>query len=242
MKKLLLLCLIMFIATMAWSQEEESGYSIKTSASSSVATKYIWRGFNVVDDINIQNNVSLLVGGIEIGYSGVQNWDSENDYQEHDLFASYTYKTEALDISGGYTYYKYASAGDNESHELFIGAKLNKVFLTPSITAYFDIGDVEDGGGEGEYYVLSLEKSFIINGDLIVSLGADLGYNNELYIDEKGFADLNPMASLSYKVNDNVNIGVKALYSMIIDDDVESAMGADEDGEMVGLISINILA
>jgi uncharacterized protein (TIGR02001 family) len=207
-----------------------SGAEIGASAGVDFVSRYVWRGFNLSDGPNTQPGAEISAGGLTLGYWGSFNWDAEDTNLEQDLYAGYDFSLadERVGVSLGYTYYKFPSAGEAESHEFWLGLSLDTL-LAPSITLYFDVGDAEDGGGDGEYFVVSISHDFEIERGVTLGLAAGLGYNNELFIDENGLADFTPSASLSFEVNENLSLGLSANYSAVIDSDVEAAMGADDE-------------
>ena len=74
----------------------------------------------------------------------------------------------------------------------------------PSITAYFDVGDEKDGGGDGEYYVLSASQDLSnCRQKQSMTIGADLGYNNNLFIEENGISDFTPYVSIAWEFNEH---------------------------------------
>lgn len=235
MKKNLLVFLLMFVSIITFSFGEISG-----TAGVDFVSKYVWRGFLLSDGANTQPFAELSMAGFKLGYWGSFNWEEDNYNLEQDIYAGYDFSLldGKLGVSVGYTYYKFPSLGDSKSHELWLGFSLDEVPLSPSITFYFDIGDEEKGGGDGEYVSLSLGHDFEISKEMSIGLSLSAGYNNELFIEEKGLADIHPKLSLSYAVNDNISIGLSIHYSKVIDSDVEDAMNADD--EFFGVLNISV--
>jgi len=211
------------------------------SATVDFVSRYVWRGFNLSDGMNTQPGVELSVEGLTLGYWGSFNWEAEDTNLEQDLYIGYdfTLADDALGISLGYTYYKFPSLGDDESHEFWLGFSLDNIPLAPSLTVYFDVGDEDEGGADGEYLSLSAGHEFELLDGAVLGLSAALGYNNELFIEENGVADFVPSVSLSIPVNENLSLGISANYSTVIDSDVEEAMGADDEFWMVLSVSVS---
>jgi hypothetical protein len=238
MKKLgiLFVASLLMIGTVHAQQEE-----LLATASGAVASQYIWRGFVLEDDTNMQPSAQVSMAGAYLGARGVFSWEGDPDaYSRHEVYVGYDWDSEPFKFTTGFTYYSFPSQEEDRSTEFWFGAKLDKVLLSPSLTAYFDTEDEDEGGGDGEYYLFSIAHAFDLADGIKLNLGVGLGYNNELFIDENGLADLAPSAELVSKVNDHLSVSLKGVYSTIIDDDVEEDMGAD-DGETAVLLAFHIV-
>mgnify|MGYP006368281529 FL=1 len=108
-KKLLTVLFICF-AGISFAQD------LTLSAGADVVSRYIWRGLNVNDAVNIQPALTLSVSGFSIGLWGsysLSNDASSNTYgQEVDTWLGYTYAFEnGMSIGALVTDYYYPNAG-----------------------------------------------------------------------------------------------------------------------------------
>jgi len=80
--------------------QEESAEASPFNASVSLYSRYIWRGINLGGDAaNVQPSLTFTKGGLTLGVWGAfsmspitDNGLGKTDYQEIDLYATYTYK------------------------------------------------------------------------------------------------------------------------------------------------------
>ncbi len=243
MKKLGIL-IVTFFLTIVEPQVPMGAYAqqvdFSATANTSFVSKHLWRGFLLSDDSNVQPSINLSMAGISIGYWGSYSWEGNPDpYSRHETHIGYEWNSDPLTFTVGSTHYTFptVSEGKGKSDEFWFGAQMN-AFLSPSLTAYFDIGKEKKGGGDGQYYLCAITHTLGIDDGLDLNLGAGLGYNNKLFIDENGFADFTPSAELLMKVTDHFSISLKATYSTIIDNSVEKAM--DADNEFVALLTFHV--
>ncbi|HCY76670.1 MAG TPA: hypothetical protein DHV28_12190 [Ignavibacteriales bacterium] len=108
--KKLLTMLFICITGISFAQD------LSLSAGADVVSRYIWRGINVNDAINIQPALSLSVSGFSVGFWGsysLSNNSSENIYgQELDTWLGYSYAFEnGMSIGAIVTDYYFANAG-----------------------------------------------------------------------------------------------------------------------------------
>jgi hypothetical protein len=216
--------------------------TIKAKGELSFATKDIWRGFTLNDDWNTQPEFSIEINGVKLGYWGSFHWDNEStQYNQHDVYIGYdwTYPETVLDFSVGYTYYKFplAMEGQGETHEFWFGAGLD-IFLKPTLKLYVDVGDKEKGGGDGEYLVASLSHEQKLTDEVALLLDGSLGYNYKQYIEENGFADVVPSASIVWALTDRVSLKCKLSYSYLLENKIKEAMNSDN--EFIALFSLSV--
>jgi hypothetical protein len=105
-----ILALFVLFAGISFAQD------LSVSAGADIVSRYIWRGLNVNDAINIQPALSLSVSGFSVGFWGsysLSNNSSEDIYgQELDTWISYSYAFEnGMSIGAIVTDYYFANAG-----------------------------------------------------------------------------------------------------------------------------------
>lgn len=92
------------------------GQGLGINAGADVVSRYIWRGINVNDAVNIQPELTLSVAGFEAGVWGsyaISNNSDDNTFnQELDTWLGYTYTFEnGMNIGAVVTDYYFANAG-----------------------------------------------------------------------------------------------------------------------------------
>jgi hypothetical protein len=110
--KLKILSTVLFIcfASMSFAQD------LSLSAGADVVSRYIWRGINVNDAVNIQPALTLSVSGFSVGFWGsysFANNSGDNTFgQEVDTWLGYTYVFEnGMSIGALVTDYYFPNAG-----------------------------------------------------------------------------------------------------------------------------------
>jgi len=103
---------IIFICTAGNSFAQD----LSVSAGADIVSRYIWRGFNVNDAVNIQPALTLSAAGFSIGFWGSYSLDNnsgDNTFgQEVDTWLGYTYSFEnGMSIGAIVTDYYFANAG-----------------------------------------------------------------------------------------------------------------------------------
>ncbi|MBN2144080.1 MAG: hypothetical protein JW774_05595 [Candidatus Aureabacteria bacterium] len=208
----------------------------------SFVNKFVWRGFNLNDNWNIQPEFSIEMAGITLGYWGSYHWESdESYYNEHDIYIGYewAYPDTVLNFKVGYNYYKFPLLlEDNETHELWFGADLDILFK-PSLILFVDVVDKDKGGGDGEYLIASISHEWKLVDEVAVMLDTTLGYNYKQYIDENGFADLVPSVTVSWALYEHFIIEAKLSYSYLLDKDIQEAMNSDN--EFIAMFSVKMV-
>lgn len=120
-------------------------------------SKYVWRGQNIVDDWVVQPGVSTTIENVTLGIWGNVDMTEENseewNFTEVDYYVDYSASlTDGIGYSIGYIYYDFPRS-EAETQEIYGGLSFDTV-LSPSVTWYYDIEDVE-----GSYVALGLGHS-----------------------------------------------------------------------------------
>ena len=169
-----------------------------------VASRYIWRGF----DLNpyrkpvLQPSLDWEIGGtgLSVNFWGSVSFVSR-ELNEFDLTLTYSRDlTENLSVAAGFIHYAwYFTEGfrfkDDTTHEVFVSLGLSDFFLEPALTLYYDFTN-----GDGLYAQLELGRTIPLAGDVTAGLDASLGYNGGQWLAEgvsPGFSDLNVGLTLS---------------------------------------------
>jgi hypothetical protein len=203
-----------------------------------IFSHYVWRGLILTDDPVLQPSLTLSACGFSANVWGSIdmtdiNEDMGQDYhlQELDYTFSYDFSpVEGLDLGVGTIFYTFPGTEYDSTQEVYGSVALSMVpYVTPSITVYYDVDEVE-----GFYVVGALDSEFGLTEKMTLGLGASLAYGdgdyNEFYyyIDKAGLADLNFSASLGYQVNDTFSVGISAGYMVIVGSDVKDSLEAND--------------
>ncbi|MFA5259688.1 MAG: TorF family putative porin, partial [Candidatus Omnitrophota bacterium] len=165
----------------------EKGVDVTVAATLDTYNKYVWRGFLLDDDIVLQPGVSISAAGFTGGFWGswdMQSGDSLNS-DETDGYVGYSHDLgfinedmKKISVSFGHTWYGFPET-DLYSKEFYFGVSAS-VFLSPSFTWYADYADEDQGGADGNYYILKVSHSIPIVGKygVTLDLGGEAGVND----------------------------------------------------------------
>ncbi len=143
------------------------------SASVSIMSSYVWRGFQLSD------NEFVIQPSAEISYKGfsLNLWSDYNtgfdpgDLDETDITLDYSGSFNKLGYSIGYIYYAFDNQLVGEdTQEIYLGLSYDTL-LSPSFTVYRDFDEVES-----TYLIFSIGHDFKVNDKLSLSSGASISY------------------------------------------------------------------
>lgn len=161
---------------------------IEASGTLDVYSRYVWRGFTLDTDPVVQPGFNLSGYGVTLSFWSSFDADSNDgtNSDEVDFVIDYTKEFDGFSVSAGHTNYDFPGVA-TYSKEWYVGASFD-VLLAPSITYYQDYGKEENGGADGRYISLGISHSFTIVEDpsITLDLGANIGFNNELFIKGDG--------------------------------------------------------
>lgn len=200
------------------------------SSDLAINSQYVWRGFLLDSDTVMQPGI--YVSGQGLTFSLWSSFDMQSDdaldSDEIDYSIDYTKEFDNYSISVGFTYYDFPEV-DSYSKEFYFGVALD-TFLSPSFTWYHDIGDEDNGGGDGDYFLFSIAHTIDLKKHgMTLDLGANLGFNNELFIEGSG-GDFTLTAGLNIPINDYVTVTPNISYSIPFGDLSDKDDG-DQDNE-----------
>lgn len=163
-----------------------AGEKVEVTFSNSFVSKYIWRGYDILnDDPAYQPSLDFSFG--DSGFSA-NIWGSfalksgAEDLDELDYSLTYGRAlSDGLDGALGYVYYDYpnvSSSGD--INEFWASLSFTGVFLAPTLSSYYDFPQEGGGPENGWYHSLSLGYDLAVPGfeEQVISLGAGLWYND----------------------------------------------------------------
>lgn len=170
-----------------------------------VVSAFMWRGDDLYDNRPaFQPSVTYAFGdsGLSVNVWASFVLTDRGEYKtfdEVDFTVNYDFQvSENVSLSVGMMNYGFYFINDysfkeGNTQEFYITAGLPRFFLGPSLSVYYDINLAK-----GLYVELSVGQPLTLTEKLNLELGASLGYNSKLYIDESGISDLNISASLPF--------------------------------------------
>jgi len=191
------------------------------SASVDIYSSYMWRGFELHEDVAIQPSVGITYGGF-----GANLWsDYNNDTKEAvetDLTLNYVYSIDKIGLDVGYIYYGLDGAADTQ--EIYVAVSYDTL-LSPSLTLYYDFDEFD-----GTFIVASIGHDISVTKSIAVSLGASASYNSDSAGDYSALHNGEISASTSIPVYGAISISPTLAYSFTLSDDAEAAVkNADGD-------------
>jgi hypothetical protein len=224
----------------AWAEEESEGNGVTASANIGAFSKYIWRGYDLSDNIIVQP--SLTLGYKDFSLNGWANVDTSPEkgeaWNETDTTISYETGVGPVTVGGGYIYYNLRDADDTKEVYLSVGYD---TFLSPKLSVYKDID-----ASPGYYFNLGLSHSTKINEDISLDLSGGLGYyisHNDAIIDAatkkryKGFQDGLITAGLTVPVSKSISISPSISYSFALSNKAKALLG--DSGNAFGGVTLN---
>ena len=239
----LVLIIGLVFSTNAIAENSDEGLlprlDLEASGSFDVYSQYIWRGFALDTDPVLQPGFNI--SGHGLAFSFWSSWDFDNndslDGDEIDYVLDYTYEFDNFSVSAGHTYYEFPGT-DTFSREFYGSIGLSTIPLSPAFTFYYDYGDEDQGGGDGQYLTLEVSHSFALKEDSGISLDLSgrIGYNNELFIAGEG-GDVLLSAGLTIPLAESLSISPSANYSIPYGD-LKDEDDGNQDEEFYGGFSL----
>ena len=183
-----------------WNAELSVGYD----------SLYMFRGVNFANDL-VTADLSFSAFGITAGawYGSAYN----DDYNELDLYISYTHSFNVVDLTGGYIYYDFPKTGGDTS-ELFASISTSALpYVTPSLSYYYDIDAID-----GSYLELRFDGSIPVVADrLSIDPYTSISYDFDYNTDGNNWNNWEIGVELPFALSENVTISGYAAYSVSLD-------------------------
>jgi len=231
MKKLSLLLVAAVLTVSCLVPAGAQAVEASADAYVAVATKYLWRGFDLSPDDTfvVQPGADVTIGGFTVSWWGNLS-ENTGELNEVDLTLDYSLDlSDMVSLSVGNILYDVDGLSD--TNELYVGVSLNTL-LSPSLTAYYDYDEFD-----GNYYVvLGVGHSLDLSEGLSASAGLSASYLHDDILDDGWLHVLEVTAGLDYAVNEQVTAGLSALYFTKLDDKAEAYTG-EKDG-LTGALTV----
>jgi hypothetical protein len=201
-------------------------------------SKYVWRGIVVVDDWVAQPSVTAGIGGFSVNvwadYMLTDQNGRQNEFDEIDLTADYTFELGKFSIPVGVIVYTFPGSDASDTTELYAGVSYDWI-VTPSIKIYRDIKETNSfyiqGGLDWSYDLPKLS-------DMVgwaVGLGGTIAYggtdNNLFYYgaDQDGLTDYSVYLNVPFKIGEYVTLTPQVILTGLIDSTIKDAMTDVQD-------------
>ncbi|RJQ65195.1 MAG: MltA-interacting MipA family protein [Desulfobacteraceae bacterium] len=206
-----------------------SAWAADATAALDLNSAYVWRGITLNDGLVAQPSLDVSKNGFGLNVWGnydIDDYDNtldDNDFQEIDLTAYYSFNIDKLDFTVGVINYVFPSSGLPATLELYgtVGTTLAGG-LSIALGFYYDVDEVESF-----YSDLSLSYAMNLSDKLGLEVGAKVGYAGEDFAEyystaatDGGFYDYGFSLILTYAVNDALSVGANINYTNSVDDDV----------------------
>ena len=210
MKKWLVTCFLVtvlaLISVNAIAQE-----AIGLDVDLTYASKYIWRGMDLMPDDEAALSPSITYGipetEITLNAYGYYNLDASN-LDEIDYTIDYTTEiSEGYDLSAGLIYYWLDAGGS--TYEAYAGVTLTDILIQPSLTIYYDFDEVE-----GFYANLAGAYEVPID-EYTLCLGAGIGYFNGYGMIDDGLGDIDLSASMAFDLSEMFTLTPEVHYVIV---------------------------
>ncbi|MFU8858424.1 MAG: transporter [Deferrisomatales bacterium] len=213
------------------------------------ASRYIWRGYDLVEDNRPAFQPSATVSltpadALTLSFNvwasyGVSEPDSANEWDEVDYTLALDYAlSDRVSLSLGHIYYHFPTARGpkrsdvNDTKEIFLGVSVGlPANLSTDLTVYYDYDN-----GKGIYANLGLGYSRALSEAVTVNLGANVGYmsyteddpETAFYTDEdgdafKGFSDANFQLGVDVDLGHGFSLSNALVYTIPLDDAINTA-------------------
>jgi uncharacterized protein (TIGR02001 family) len=165
-----------------------AGDAFSFSADLTTASSYVWRGYDVLDGVELPVQPSLTVAhssglslnawgsfGLLDRSSGVDNWDEVDvtlDYNRdlNDMFS----------MSAGVIVYLFPNTSTAKTMELYASVSA-KTILSPSVSVYYDTKFIDDSAAEADdiYLSLGLGHSVSVTEKMALDLAGEIAWNKD---------------------------------------------------------------
>lgn len=226
-----------------------------------VTSAYLWRGRIINDEPCVQPSVTVNAGNLSFNVWGT--WDltdveSSSGHTRMDTTLDYSHRFSRQILSSGliaYIYHDEPEGGKEDTFEAFVGYAVETLLL-PSLTVYYDFGEIEGFYGEfGLAHSFELFKN-IMALDLGISVSAaDEEYSNanfnfpaneaegieEFVPDKASLGELMASASFPVSIGDRCMITPGIKYMNLLDPDIrDAAKNVEEEDEIVYSLTLSL--
>lgn len=219
------------------TQEQSPENEVTLQANASLLSAYVWRGQVVNNGLVVQPSMTAAKGPLSFNVWGnynIEGRDGLNDGKasEYDFTAAYRLPEglimDKVDLDVGVIGYEFTGdmKDDPSTEEIFSVLTLGNIILTPVVSAYYDIDEVN-----GWYGNFALSQTAEISDAFTAKIGGSVGYGtrnyNRYYFtnpdtkiegEDNGSGaanDYNVYVSADYAVTEQVTLGALVQYTYL---------------------------
>jgi len=213
-------------ASASTRQSDEKNWSL--SFATTLNSKYVWRGINLVDDPVLQPEAALAYKGLTLSvWANMELTEVNgraNRFTEFDYTADYSYEWKDVVLSIGAIHYRFPNTKSNQTTEVYVAAGLNTI-LSPCVTVFRDVAEAK-----GTYAALAVGHTFEDIWRLSrkavgsIDLSARIGYGSSNYnqfyygTDNSAFSDVELSAGLPLKINERWTLTPSVTFTSLLSD------------------------
>jgi len=217
-KNLMIIAVTLLVSIQSTHAQVDFSWSVEG------VSKYIWRGFNLVDKPAIQPNLDFEFG--ETGFAvnvwnsfAVSDRDRFSGADELDFTVSFAPPAASdFGFSAGFIFYTFDFKADNNTKEFFAGVAPSYLPFSPELTVYYDFD-----AGDNLYATLAVTRSLPL-GIQSLDFGATLGYNNGQFNTKSGISHIDLSVSTSFPAG-GFNLSPRAVFVLV----TESSVNPDNE-------------
>ncbi len=201
-----------------------------------LASRYIWRGFDLLPDNHaaIQPSLTYDLGesGFSLNFWGSFALEQRREFKssdEIDVTLAYAFKMpQGWELTVGLIHYGYwfvenFNFKDNTSQEVYASVAGTDLPLSPQFSVYYDFNL-----GSGFYVTLGGSHELALSEKASLELGGMIGFNSRQYIDKTGFSDIDlyakvPLTMGKLTLTPSLNVMIPLLDE--VNEDVEIWFG-----------------
>lgn len=203
--------------------EEKAESPFTVNFSLGYDSEYMFRGVDILnfateDGDLVWADLNISAYGFTAGAwyaEGINKGNGDLEYNELDLYLSYTYALGPVNLTAGYIFYLFPDSGDTYSHEVNIGISTSAIpFITPSLFYYYDIEESGDDLYDGGYLEFKLASSIPVIADKVsIDPYALVSYDFEYNSTESDWNNAQVGVAIPVKLTPNITISAYAAYS-----------------------------
>lgn len=211
------------------------GFTPSTAVELPLATKYVYRGLLVNDDLVFQPDVSVTVANDEetetftAGFWGNQELTTETgnsgELSEIDLYVDHGRQVGPAWASIGLVQYQFPDTGFDPTIEAYAMLSHEGEVVTTTVELWYDFKEAD-----GLYVNLNFARDIDLGDQWTLGLFGGAGYSDDgqgdyyYGVDDSGLADLSAAASLARPINEYMSLVLALAYSSVLDSDYEDAL------------------
>jgi len=223
---------------------------VETKVTLDLCTDYVWRGQVINDEAVLQPSIVITLPVSEDGSLSFNVWgnfdftnsmETEHEFSEIDLIASYSHSFSPLGFEAGVIHYTFPHTGSASTSEVYLRAsyEFEAIPLSFSLTGYRDFDEID-----GFYGVAEIESNITVADNLNLGLRLSAGFGNSNFnlgyfgISDSSFIDGTVFAGLTYKMSNSASISSGLQYMYLFDDALKDTVSRNNRDKLTASFSV----